>query len=298
MDTIDKVRAFYIISTFTLLLINALPSLRGCLIDYGARAKAADSKKGNNKSKDKEISTSWTVPHSYFTHFYIFSILASTFWAVQILQRGPAFRALAEGLSEKHRLQSMSVNQVILCWSLMAIQGSRRLYECIAIAKSSKSRMGFLHWLLAIAYYAATNVAVWIEGSGALLSTDIKLEHFRITTPPSLRTMLFVPIFLIASGIQHDSHQYLASLKTYTIPSHPLFQRIICPHYTAECVIYISLAFLAAPQGEMLNKTMLSCLFFVVSNLGVTAGGTANWYREKFGEEGVRGRWRMIPWIY
>lgn len=110
--------------------------------------------------------------------------------------------------------------------------------------------------------------------------------------------MVFVPIFLIASGIQHDCHQYQASLKTYTIPSHPLFRLVICPHYTAECMIYVSLAFLAAPQGEMTNKTILSCLFFVVTNLGVTAGRTEKWYKEKFGEESVRGKWKMVPWIY
>jgi 3-oxo-5-alpha-steroid 4-dehydrogenase 3 len=306
MDSVDKVRAFYIITTFTLLLINAFPFLRSRFIDYGARAN--DSNNEDGKSKGKEISrerrtlldylASWTVPHSWFTHYYIFSILASAFWAVQILTRGPAFRALAEGLSEKHQLQSMSINQVILCWSLLAIQGSRRLYESIAPAKPSKSRMPFLHWLLAFAYYAATSVAIWIEGSSALLSTDVKLEHIRITTPPSLRTMVFVPIFLIASGIQHDCHQYQASLKTYTIPSHPLFRLVICPHYTAECMIYVSLAFLAAPQGEMTNKTILSCLFFVVTNLGVTAGRTEKWYKEKFGEESVRGKWKMVPWIY
>lgn len=102
----------------------------------------------------------------------------------------------------------------------------------------------------------------------------------------------------MASGVQHDCHHYLASLKKYAVPSHPLFLRVLCPHYTAECVIYLSLALLAAPQGEVLNKTLLCTLLFVVVNLGITAGNSKRWYIEKFGEESVRGRWRMIPGIY
>jgi len=110
---------------------------------------------------------SWTVPHSFFTHFYVTSVLSSAFWATQLLSRGPAFRAVAARVSDEHLQQSMSLNQIIWCWVLMAIQGCRRLYECIAISKPSSSRMWFVHWLLGIAFYVATNLALWIEGTGA-----------------------------------------------------------------------------------------------------------------------------------
>lgn len=110
---------------------------------------------------------SWTVPHSFFTHFYVTSVLSSAFWATQLLSRGPAFRAVAARVSDEHLRQSMSLNQIIWCWVLMAIQGCRRLYECIAISKPSSSRMWFVHWLLGIAFYVATNLALWIEGTGA-----------------------------------------------------------------------------------------------------------------------------------
>ena len=107
-----------------------------------------------------------------------------------------------------------------------------------------------------------------------------------------------MPIFLLASGIQHDCHHFLFSLKKYTLPTHPAFRRIVCPHYTAECVVYLSLALLAAPKGEIVNKTLLSALAFVVINLGTTASNTKQWYLRKFGEDSVRERWNMIPWIY
>ena len=117
-------------------------------------------------------------------------------------------------------------------------------------------------------------------------------------SPPSKRTLLCIPVFILASGIQHDCHAYLASLPKYTLPSHPLFQVIVCPHYFAECLIYASLAILGAPKSAWINKTMASALLFVLVNLGVTASTSKEWYAQKFGREKVARRWKMIPLVY
>lgn len=124
------------------------------------------------------------------------------------------------------------------------------------------------------------------------------MDDIKVTMVPSLRTFLCLPLFLFASGVQHDCHHYLFSLKKYSLPTHPLFRTIVCPHYTAECVIYLSLALLAAPPGELVNKTLLAALGFVAVNLGVTAGTTKNWYMQKFGADAVRDRWNMLPGVY
>lgn len=115
---------------------------------------------------------------------------------------------------------------------------------------------------------------------------------------PSLRTILFIPLFVLASGIQHDCHVYLASLPKYTLPTHPMFQNLICPHYTVECLIYLSMAFLAAPEGAWINRTILAGLVFVSVNLGVTASTSKEWYEHRFGKDEVSGRWKMIPLIF
>ena len=124
------------------------------------------------------------------------------------------------------------------------------------------------------------------------------MDDVKVTMVPSFRTFLCLPLFLFASGVQHDCHHYLFSLKKYSLPTHPLFRTIICPHYTAECVIYLSLALLAAPPGELVNKTLLAALGFVAINLGVTAGTTKKWYMQKFGADAVRDRWNMLPGVY
>ena len=69
----------------------------------------------------------------------------------------------------------MSIDQIVLTWSLMSIQGVRRLLESSLLAKSSESKMWFVHWLLGIAFYLAVGISVWIEGAGEL-STCIMLK--------------------------------------------------------------------------------------------------------------------------
>lgn len=157
-------------------------------------------------------------------------------------------------------------------------------------------------YLIGIGYYLMASVGVWIEGSAALLASrpvsfDTMMFRFAYWTP-SIRTALCVPFFILASGVQRDCHAYLASLPKYTLPDHPIFHSIVCPHYTMECIIYLSLAFLGAPKGQIANKTILSILTFAVVNLGLIAKQTKNWSIEKFGKEKVENRWRMIPGVW
>lgn len=177
---------------------------------------------------------------------------------------------------------------------------------------------------MGVLFYAGTGLAVWIEGSRkwtilhlsfryidhdpAILQTHKLSVNDLTLTGPTLRTIIGVLIFILASGMQHDCHAYLASLKKtakggeskseYKLPDHPAFNISLTPHYFAECLIYASLSILAAPQSGWVNWTFVAALFFVAVNLGVTADGTRKWYREKFGTEAVSGRARMIPSVY
>lgn len=214
----------------------------------------------------------------------------------------------------------------------MAIHGVRRLLESMKTTSTlSKSSMFIAHWFLGILFYLAMGVAVWIEGIGTNKTPDIivysrhkyrsvrfglsQVANFAVidvdalVSPefsfrrviwslPLFRTMLWLPVFIIASGIQHDCHQYLSSLPKYTLPTLPMFQGLICPHYSAECVIYLSLAILAAPRGAVVNRTILASFVFVSVNLSITATKTKKWYAEKFSKEAVASRWIMVPGLY
>lgn len=131
----------------------------------------------------------------------------------------------------------------------------------------------------------------------ALLSEHFTYRSITLSAP-SFRTLISLPTFLVASGIQHDCHMYLASLPKYTLPTHPIFQLVTCPHYMAECLIYFSLAVLAASNGAVFNKTIFSALIFVVVNLSISASTTREWYIRRFGSEPVIARWRIIPYVF
>lgn len=152
-------------------------SLRSRFLVYGPRATSTDSdsqSKPPEEEASRNSSTSgpldylatWRVPHSYFTQFYIASVISSILWAVQLLCRGSLFEAIASRVDHEHRVQTMSLTQVLICWILLAMQGSRRLWESYCFAKPSTSKMWFVHWLLGLGFYLAAGVAIWIEGSG------------------------------------------------------------------------------------------------------------------------------------
>ncbi|KAI7365772.1 hypothetical protein KC354_g4662 [Hortaea werneckii] len=189
-----------------------------------------------------------------------------------------------------------------------------------------------------------------VQFASLLASHTFSLDDFAVP-PPSFRTFLSLLLFILASGFQHDCHAYLCSLKSpssttttttaaankdndssssssgkpkdsYKLPTHPAFTHLIVPHYTAECLLYLSLAFLAAPsphpqspttagaraqaaagRGSVFNYTLLAACIFVVVNLGVTAQGTREWYLVRFGgsregRELVERRWRLVPGVW
>lgn len=140
-------------------------------------------------------------------------------------------------------------------------------------------------------------IPLTLRHSDALMATDSPYRSITWSSP-SIRTLLCIPVFLLASGTQYDCHNYLASLPKYTLPVHPTFQLLVCPHYTAECLIYLSLTVLAAPRGTLLNATLLTALIFVSVNLSISASTTKDWYARKFGKEKVMMRWKMIPFVY
>lgn len=186
----------------------------------------------------------------------------------------------------------------------MLIQGSRRFLESYFYTSQSKSKMWLGHYILGLIFYLTINVAVWIEehaSSGGIIV-------LRLFPPPkephtfSWKLHVLPAVILGFHGLQHSYHAYLYRLRTenegYQLPEFPVFQGLICPHYTCETVIYLLLSFLAASKREIVNWTLFSATVFVAVNLGVTAVGTREWYLQKFGEEKMRGKKMMIPWVW
>ncbi|GAM90090.1 hypothetical protein ANO11243_081300 [Dothideomycetidae sp. 11243] len=301
MDAVLLIRSSFILFAASILFLRSIPALRTRLLPYGSRAaEPASTKPGSKTTQNSIVETlldsiaALQVPHSWFASFYAIAIASSVFWAAQLFWRGRAYELVARYVDDR---QSMSVRQVGVVWAMMAAQGVRRLWECLALGKQSKSTMFVGHWVMGVWFYLVVGVAVWIEGVPVLQKHTLQLSDFSFAAP-SAHSFVAILLFLVASGPQHDCHAYLASLKVYMVPQHPAFHQLVCPHYFAECLIYLAMAIQAAPSGHLFNGTLLCALVFVAVNLGVTADGTKKWYEDRFGVDSVKRKWKMIPFIF
>ena len=323
-------QTYYIFASTCILTITFLPTwLRSALMDYGARQQslavepAAKEPKGtddqagppaNQGNKLTRLIHALEVPHSWFLHFYILSFTLSMFWLHQYTTRGSVMSFFINQQSHNQQMQGKGtdLSSTAVAWALLAIQGARRLYESLVVQKRGKSSMNGIHWAVALVYYGCISVSIWIEGSGksyhSFRLVEAKIRQVAILQawetgrmipqPPSKTVGALTVIFILASLKQARCHRHLAGLKKYTLPHEGWFRYIVCPHYTTECLIYLTLALITAPKGQFVNQTVLLGLVFVAVNLGATAEGTRSWYKDKFGQENVEGKWRMIPFLF
>ncbi len=168
------VRSSFMVAAGAVTITNSLPALQRRFVRYGARStviKDEDGKPieqpipGGPFASILDALASLQVPHSWFKHFYVVSVLSSVFWGMQLVQNGFVFRFLAkQHMASASKESFMMPSQVLLAWAMMSIQGTRRLLECIRLNKPSKSKMALPAYLLGIAFYTAIGVAIWVEG--------------------------------------------------------------------------------------------------------------------------------------
>lgn len=159
-----------------------IPLLHSRFLAYGSRAvsprtsEAQANQNGQRNGHQQPGSTGYDqqliafldflaefrVPHSWFTSFYVVSVVSSAFWASQIVTKGPAFGRVAQQLIGQP--SSTTVTQVAVAWAMLFVQGNRRLYESLALSKPSTAKMWIGHWALGIFFYLGMGCAVWVEG--------------------------------------------------------------------------------------------------------------------------------------
>jgi len=146
-----------------------IPTFRTKIMNYGSRNTAisnlvkAPSSRGYLPAMF-DLVASLQVPHTWFIHYYIVSVLSSVFWGVQIFTRGKVLQFMTSHTQQT--TSGMTLNQVVLAWMLMTLQGSRRLYECITLSRPSQSKMWIGLWAVGNMYYVFMGISVWIEGTG------------------------------------------------------------------------------------------------------------------------------------
>ncbi|KAI0905908.1 hypothetical protein F4823DRAFT_627437 [Ustulina deusta] len=304
---------FYVLSAAAVLTVAAVPdAAQQLLTRYGARSSGEapasaslqtrqDTGRGLDDSSAgplvrfiSRLTSVGMIPHSWFIHFYILSLSCTVFWAAQFVTHGTVLELIVKNQLSKST-SSMSLGQVIVVWLFMGLQGARRLYEYLTVLRPSSSRMWIIHWLLGNAFYLCTSVSIWVEGSGSIQCYGQNCLGIEF---PLFKSIIASSVFLTAWFMQYRCHRHLAGLKKYSLPEDGLFRYLVCPHYTCECLLYLSMAVMAAPEGQLYNQTLACAVLFVSINLGVTANGTKLWYGEKFGSDKVEGKWKMLPIVF
>lgn len=166
-------------------------------LEYGKTLKN-HSRKDINPLLDQVIH--FTVPKTYFSHFYILSLTLSIITVVRYYQYP-------------------------ITWILL-FHSSRRLYETLFVSKYTGSRMNWSHYVVGLWFYSVLHIILNIKLASNGINSNIN--------------MISLCLFLYSSREQFKSHQILANLKKYSLPQDRLFQIVCSPHYLCEIGIYLS----------------------------------------------------------
>lgn len=181
------VQALYLLASCLVISITIAPAAeRKLLLNYGPRRAhsppaptSADDASGRPpgqlraRGEDalfravRELTSMGQIPHSWFFTYYAIYLACACFWAFQYVRPGNTLlQSLATWQVEAAvGSPGMAGGQVAMVWLMMQLQAWRRLYECFAVMKPSRSTMWFVHWVMGLAFYLGVSVAIWIEGS-------------------------------------------------------------------------------------------------------------------------------------
>jgi len=148
------VRAYFLLTSAGVVIARVVPSLRNAFIPYG---------KTLSRSSQSTWLLQWltniTVPKSWFWHYYLLSVGMSGFWGAQIqLCCGGSQFFIFEWIGH---LQT----RTMVLWSIMFVQGCRRLYESLYVLRPSSAKMWIGHYLVGLAFYFAMSIAILVDES-------------------------------------------------------------------------------------------------------------------------------------
>ncbi|KAJ0428476.1 putative polyprenol reductase [Helianthus annuus] len=302
---VTLLRAAWLLATLLIVAVwLPLPGFR-----WLRRAILELTKRGKISKSDSNL----TVPHSFFSHFYV----VGTLWTTMLLVAVWSYAMMID--QQDHLNKSLPVYDVwlsVFMLSLMEAQVVRRVYDSVNVFNYSPSaRLHISGYLLGVFYYIATPLtlccSITPEVFEFVKNLDItelnmlrtKFDIWLLLTPLlRLRWYAWIGALIFLWGWVHQfrCHVILGSLRNkpenlneYAIPHGDWFEYVSSAHYTAEIVIYGGL--LVASGGRDLSLWLLFA--FVVANLGFVATLTHAWYLQKF-DDYPRKRRAIFPFVY
>lgn len=201
---------FVLASCFVVSITVAPAAERNLLLNYGPRrahaASTAGDASGRQRNKGEQrraeeqafvlkavqkLTSLGQIPHSWFFTYYAVYLACAHFWAVQYYQQDDNLLQFLARWQVQVAATSpaMAGGQVVIVWCMMLLQAWRRLYECFAVMKPSRSTMWFIHWIMGLGFYLGVSFAIWIEGSGMSRRpsafASVTLANFVVSQPRS-----------------------------------------------------------------------------------------------------------------
>uniref|UniRef100_A0A8C0IRZ2 Polyprenal reductase n=1 Tax=Chelonoidis abingdonii TaxID=106734 RepID=A0A8C0IRZ2_CHEAB len=190
------------------------------------------------------------VPKRWFSHFYILSVVWNGFLLLLLIQALFLSRPFPIWLQDLlSALGGASQNQdvgdkhlsVLLVLMLLLLHSFRRLIECLCISVFSSGVLHIVQYCFGLGYYIVIGLTVLCQ----------------------------VPA--------NVSNGKVVSLN-HSIPFGDWFERVSCPHYFAELLIYVSMAIIFGFQ----NLTWWLVVMFVLFNQALAAVLCHEFYVNKF----------------
>ncbi|KAK9475631.1 hypothetical protein V1514DRAFT_24046 [Lipomyces japonicus] len=261
-------------------LARVVPPL-GYVLQYGKALSSEEEENDNGHDKVYGIWSNFrlwlaplttTLPKSWFWHFYVSGLVTA---------------GLA--LFFMHGNQSDNTRLVLI---LLGLQTTRRLVECVVLEKqSSAARIRVGHYIVGHAFYVLAVAAFAFDH-------DENDEYYKFwdarQRPSGLALVPVLVMFVVAFVSQYLTHVQLSRLVKYSPPPPTWpFKYLICPHYTAEVIIYFALAWLVA-----FSASSVAVVVWVAVNLGASAEQSKKFYINKFGPQSVKSKFMVLPPVW
>ncbi|KAK7096811.1 polyprenal reductase-like [Littorina saxatilis] len=240
----------------------------------------------------KEPKQFYEVPKRWFQHFYPVGVAVNFLLLVLLIQKvffgeqwPPLLRSVLQQLQHPVSFTDITrAEPVMLVLAMELMQVCRRSYETFCVhVFSEKATMTLLHYLLGYVYYLVV---------GPCILAGTNFQHLRLSDSISAYDWAVygsgLLMFVSASVMQHKSFRILAALRTdvkgkdkqhqYLLPKGGLFDKVSCPHFLAEIIIYFSFCVVFRFQ----HTVILSLFVFVLVNQVIAALITYQWYCKNF----------------
>lgn len=303
----------------TLLLMTLATSGLGVLVNNAALRKLTPGfivdaylygKSSRSKVRSHWLVTGLEVPKVYFLHFYVYAsvllpVLLFSAASVYVLGNPPPVWILwtLERLrGSRPEASPISKEAVLLALALMTAQVFRRMYECGFVNVDSGSRMNMAHYIIGYLHYTCVGLGILSEAPLFCGGDAQQQAPAPLVCPMGVvvRHLLAAAVFVWAWLHQFRAHKIFARLKRengnrHVVPSGDWFEYVSCPHYLAECIMYLMVSLIL---GFPHHRTMAIVLIWVVSNQIEVARMSHNWYREKFRDSYPPSRKALIPFVF